>query len=126
MVAKPDKDFEKGLDAESSGILNWLIEGAMRYHKHGLKTCDAVREAIADAKQASDTVALWIEECCKVKEDATVKAGEAFQSYRTFCRQEGRHALSIQKFNKAMNKKNYHTKKRNKNNRYLGLRLIEG
>lgn len=125
-VTKPGRSFEKDLDAEAAGILNWLIEGAIRYQKHGLGTCDAVKEAGRYAKRAFDTVALWIDACCKVKADATVKGKEAYRSYCTFCRSEGRHALSIQKFNKAMNKKGHHTEKQKTGNRYTGLRLIEG
>jgi putative DNA primase/helicase len=35
---KQDKHLEQKLKTEASGILNWLLEGAMRWQKEGLKT----------------------------------------------------------------------------------------
>ncbi len=125
-VVKRDPNFEPALDAESSGILNWLIAGAVRYHKHGLGSCEAVKAATRSAKRTGDSVAAWIAARGKIKQGATIQANEAFASYKDFCRKGDRHPLTVHRFHQAMSDKGYRTRKTNRFNVYTGIRLIEG
>jgi phage/plasmid-associated DNA primase len=111
------------LQAEASGILNWLIEGARLYTKRGLGTCDVVEQATANARRSSDSVRIWIEERCRVKADAEVQASAAYESYRKLCRTHGRKELSVQAFARAMNSKGHHSRATKRHNVFAGLEL---
>ena len=56
-------DFrERVLRPELPGILNWAVEGLMRWKRDGLYLPAAVREASAEHRSEMDTVGQWIEE----------------------------------------------------------------
>jgi putative DNA primase/helicase len=124
-VKRPDPAFEPELDAENSGILNWLIAGALAYTEQGLSTCDAVVTATQRARRKSDSVQSWLDERCKLKSTATLQASAAFQDYASYCRRSGRHQLSVHAFNRALISKGHVVRKTNRFNVYSGLRLNE-
>lgn len=122
-IKKRNGAFEVLLQAEASGILNWLIEGARLYTKRGLGTCDVVEQATANARRSSDSVRIWIEERCRVKADAEVQSSAAYESYRKLCRTHGRKELSVQAFARAMNAKGHHSKATKRHNVFVGLEM---
>lgn len=122
---RDDPTFEIKLDAEKSGILNWLIAGALAYEKHGLGTCKAVEDATRRAKRKGDSVQAWLDDRTRSKSSGALQATLAFQDYLAYCRKGGRHALSVHAFSRAVNKKGYRTKKTKRFNVYLGLKLNE-
>jgi putative DNA primase/helicase len=59
-----DPDLPIKLQAESEGILAWLVRGAVRYAQEGLKPCPEVIVKTRRYFQAQDAVSEWIDECC--------------------------------------------------------------
>src|SRR5208283_1275210 len=56
-------DFrERVLRPELAGILNWAVEGHVRWKRDGLRLPASVREATAEYRSAMDVVAQWVEE----------------------------------------------------------------
>jgi putative DNA primase/helicase len=124
-IKHQDGAFEDRLKEEAPGILNWLIQGAVQYAKHRLGECQVVKEATAKARRSSDSVATWINEKCRVDEDAEVQASAAYENYRKLCRANGTAALSIPAFGHAMKAKGHPRKSTNRYNVFVGLELRE-
>ena len=61
--ADVDESLPDKLKAESSGILNQLLDGLRDYLDHGLSPTDAVLEATADYRDDSDPIGQFIKEC---------------------------------------------------------------
>jgi P4 family phage/plasmid primase-like protien len=56
-------DFrERLLRPELAGILNWAVEGLIKWKRDGLRTAAAVREATEEYRSEMDTVGQWLEE----------------------------------------------------------------
>ncbi|AVO36607.1 DNA primase family protein [Pukyongiella litopenaei] len=55
---------------ERSGILNWLIEGAIDYLEGGLQPPSAVTEATRDYREESDPIGQFLITCCVITGDA--------------------------------------------------------
>lgn len=87
---RKDKNLKgRILRNESSGILNWLIEGAQKWRKDGLGAPPEVQAAVDEYRVASSSVASWRATCCRV-EDGLVDRSSALQkSYESYCRTEG-------------------------------------
>jgi putative DNA primase/helicase len=120
-----DRKLEEKLDQERSGILNWMITGAMAYAKSGLGTCDAVERLESKMRKNADSVLAWISECCAKDKAAKTQASLAYESYETFMRRAKRKPLSFPEFRKNLNSKEFYSKRRSNANYYVGLRLRE-
>ena len=72
-----DKTLKTRLKASLQGILTWVVEGAVVWHREGLGTCKAVEESTQDYLAENDHFTRWLTECCvtgDAKMVATTKA----------------------------------------------------
>jgi putative DNA primase/helicase len=58
-----DKDLAEKLKREWSGILRWMIEGALAWQRIGLAPPPAVTDATAAYLESEDAISLWLDEC---------------------------------------------------------------
>jgi putative DNA primase/helicase len=96
------------LEAESDGILRWLVEGLRMYRERG-GSLDPAPKAVVDAtseyKDEMSNLGEWIEDCCELDPGnrevwATIK--EVRQSYIEHCEQSGRFILGPVNFNNEL------------------------
>ena len=108
-------------DAARSGVLSWIVRGAVEWaQRGGLKAPDVVREASEVYREEQDRVGQWLHECCEVEsavpgsrvgavgaddtshftfsEPLTVGMGGLFPSYVEWCKSAGFFALSRNRF----------------------------
>src|SRR5271168_1739902 len=60
-----DRDLTEKLKAEWPGILQWLLEGCLQWHRDGLRPPPTVVDATAAYLEAEDATAAWIEDRCE-------------------------------------------------------------
>lgn len=89
-VASEDVDvlLDQKLWSERSGILNWLIEGAIDFMNGGLREPASVIDATAKFREESEATMPFLTEWCEVTSDAADRLFsreivQAFQVYRT-------------------------------------------
>lgn len=90
--SKMDVELTTKLEHEASGILNWLIEGAQNYLKHGLDEPAEAVQATRAYRANSLTVPAWSEQCLKPDSIALTPQKDLWTSYQGFCRD---HALRV-------------------------------
>lgn len=90
--SRRDRDMPAKLWAEAPAILAWMVRGAARWARDGLKLPQRVRDASADYMAAHDDLALWMEECCVRTGEA--KASELYASFSRWKVAAGEHAPS--------------------------------
>lgn len=84
-----DKDLPAKLEAEASGILNWLIAGVISYLQHGLPTPEKVRGAIEDYRRGSNPFAQWWADRVILEPEAVELAGDLYRNYKDWCEANG-------------------------------------
>jgi putative DNA primase/helicase len=89
---KQDKQLQEKLKAEASGILNWLIEGAMRWSRERLKTPAEIAEATNEYRGEMDVLGSFIKEQCLQIPGVQIKARELFRAYQEWCEENNEHA----------------------------------
>jgi putative DNA primase/helicase len=99
-----DKQLDDKLLHERSGILNWLIEGALMWQKEGLKPPNIIINATNEYRCEMDVIGNFIKERCEQKPGLEIRARELFKCYQDWCEENNEHAVS---------------------ERFLGLRLKE-
>ena len=73
VVIRPDrrdKELPQKLKAEFSGILNWAVDGCLRWQAEGLAEPDVVQAATGQYRQQQDVLAAFLAECCVVEPTA--------------------------------------------------------
>jgi phage/plasmid-associated DNA primase len=72
--------------------LAWLVEGSYQWYQHegqSLATPEAVIDLTRAHRDAQDSVGLWLEECCEMKEDEWVENTKIMTSYKNWCEANG-------------------------------------
>jgi putative DNA primase/helicase len=121
-----DKMLPDKLKLEAAGILAWLVEGAVQYHKEGLEPPPEVANMTRTYFEDQDQFADWYQsyKVCAIKEGTL--SSELFSSYRDWCVSEGCDASA------AGTAKSFATKLTNlgiesrklESGRYYGLRKL--
>jgi len=91
---RQDKHLEQKLMLEAPGILNWLIEGALRWHREGLDTPPAVNSATNEYREEMDVIGNFIKERCVRQAEGSIRARELFRCYQDWCDENNEHAFS--------------------------------
>lgn len=102
---KRQPNFERVIfDEESSGILNWMIEGLRGYQKSGLAIPKKVAAASAEVKESSDWVSEFFAECLTTRDkpggfhaDMKVRASRVYELYAAWAKANGMTALASNK-----------------------------
>lgn len=89
-----DKRLPEKLQAEAPGILRWAVEGCLEWQRDGLDAPDEVRAATGAYREAMDTVARFLDECCIEHVSARVKSSDLYTEYTTWCADNGERPLS--------------------------------
>src|SRR5580693_8299114 len=75
-----DGELTEKLKAEWSGILAWMIEGALDWQTEGLRPPRTVLEATEAYLSAEDAIAAWIDDRCERDTNAWASSSDLFRS----------------------------------------------
>lgn len=125
-----DKKLEEKLSLEMSGILNWAIEGCLKWQKVGLKEPKIVTDATGNYKEDMDILAPFLGEICYTKEPNNeaimIEAKELYNVYDKWCFQAGERALGNRSFYRMLETKGFGKMKGSGNKTFLtGITLKE-
>ena len=84
-----DRTLCDKLVTKLSGILNWALQGCVRWQREGLDLPLEVKTAIATYRAEMDTLADFFAECCMIEPDATASAREVYTRYTLWCEENG-------------------------------------
>jgi putative DNA primase/helicase len=101
---KQDKHLEEKLKAESSGILNWLLEGFEIWREKGLAAPEIVTTATDEYRSEMDAIGNFLKERCVQGGGYSIRSRELFKNYQDWCDENNERAV---------------------NERFFGLRLKE-
>jgi putative DNA primase/helicase len=97
-----DNTLSTKLAAERSGILNWVVKGAVAWYKDGLNPPESVIEASAAYRAEQDRLLQFVADCCIIDRDAfaplTGMFGGLYNAYTRWCKESGYHAMSMSRF----------------------------
>jgi putative DNA primase/helicase len=95
---RPLDEFVDYLCEEGSGILNWALEGYIRYREAGLNAPDRMREATKQYRTEMDVVGQFIDEYCERLSGLSITAKSLWQVYHGWCDDMGERSFSGRRF----------------------------
>jgi putative DNA primase/helicase len=95
-IAEENRDLHlsEKLVAESPGILNWLIKGAMRWRIERLALPPEVKNASDEYRDEMDVIGNFIKDRCEQMPGVQIKARELFKCYQEWCEENNEYACS--------------------------------
>lgn len=110
------------LQEESSGILNWMLEGLANYRKSGLRIPHTISQATDTYRNDEDILGTFIDERLLRSHDGKTSVAVAYTDYANWCAQSGHGKLSKSKFTRRLKDKGIDRDKGRRN--FLGIELI--
>lgn len=125
-----DKKLEEKLSLEMSGILNWAIEGCLKWQKSGLKEPRVVVDATGQYKEDMDILAPFLNEACYIDEPKNeaikIEAKELYNIYDSWCYKSGERTLGNRSFYRMLETKGFGKSKGAGNKTFLtGITIKE-
>jgi len=129
-VTIPDDQQDKGLmdklRDEFPGILNWMLEGCLRWQRVGLSIPPILQSERQTYMTSMDIMARWIDEVCEVVSGHEWGVRKAYMNFSLWCTNGGYGAVSETRFSQQLDEKGFERKRTNKGSVLLGLEPRQG
>ena len=106
--AKPDKVItdlsELILAKESSGVLNWMLEGLEMLRADGwtLRLSESQQRTVDDLLMESEADVVFARECLHREEGGSLTVGKCYEAYVRFCNERGWVAMPRKRFSNVI------------------------
>jgi putative DNA primase/helicase len=122
---EPDKELEDKLRAEWPAILQWAIEGCMRWQESGLTRPAIVASATDNYFADQDLFGQWLDEMCDLRSDYWESVATLFKSWGDYAKSAAEDAGTKKSFGGTMEKHGLLRDRKNKIRGFAGVRLQE-
>jgi len=118
-----DEDLTEKLVRESSGVLNWLLQGYTYYHMFGIVEPPIVERESASYEFDSNTVSHYLNEMCVREVGERVLFPVLYDSFMEFCQLIGEPVMTKKGFGKALSAQGVGRKESNSKVYRTGIRI---
>ncbi len=80
-----DTKLKEKLKQERSSILAWLVRGCLAWQQHGLAIPSFILLATERYRDEEDKILQFLNECCVIRPEASVKASALYEAYKNWC-----------------------------------------
>lgn len=103
--SKVDKKLTYKLRREIDAILNWAVEGYLKWQRDGLQEPQCIKDQRDSYRVEMDSIEAFIQDCCVIDPFSNVQAKAFYQAYREWASENGQYMMSNTKFGREMAKK---------------------
>jgi putative DNA primase/helicase len=100
--AKPDLKLPEKLEEEYPQIMQWMIEGCLRWQNEGLEPPEAVLLRTQQYFDEEDQPRQWLEQNCTISTGATMSSADAYRSWQIWCGAQGEPSGTQREFTKSL------------------------
>ncbi|MBX3084606.1 MAG: bifunctional DNA primase/polymerase [Anaerolineae bacterium] len=122
-VEERDPSLPFKLEAEMSGILNWILEGCRKWQQSGLGDPRAVKHATAEYREEMDVLAEYLSERTTTKPDAKITAKTLYADYSQWCDEMGEKPLSQRTLGLRLKERGFSTARETNTRYWTGIIL---
>ena len=124
--AEKDPNLADKLAKEMPGILNWALEGCIRWQREGLKTPQCVMHATEEYRIEEDVIGQFLAECTEASSDERVLISSLYEAYQVWAAKGGiKYPLTARLLNKKLEERGNQRAKSDGGRFWKGMALIE-
>lgn len=123
-IKNPIDGYEAVFKNELPGILNWLIQGCLRWQAEGLIDPQEVVDATADYRKNQDYIAQFLDDCCIRAADNEVSKKSFRTAYLAWCSESSIKPLGDTELKKRLAVFNISEKRTNSARFWVGVHLL--
>ncbi|MFH1942614.1 MAG: phage/plasmid primase, P4 family [bacterium] len=120
-----DKSLSEKLKAELPGILNWAIEGCLRWQRDGLGIPEEVRKATEGYRAESDSLGQFLNDCTIKKVGSKTKSSTLYSRYKGWAESAGERPITSTAFGRALSERDFEKYRISDGYYYQGISLEE-
>lgn len=117
---KVDKDLKYKLQREASGILNWAVDGCLKWQREGLETPNSIKHSVEVYRNEMDVIEAFIEDCLIKDKSRTLPASQVYKLYKQWANDNSQYLMSNTKFGREFGNK-FEKKRIKTGNVYMGI-----
>jgi putative DNA primase/helicase len=110
---------------EMSGILAWLVRGAIEWQRGGLQTPESVKAAVKEYRVSEDRFGPFLEECTSDNKRGYIETGKLMVAYKEWCENNGEKPESSTALGRALTEKGYKKSTGGAPRKWFGLELVD-
>lgn len=121
-----DKKLPDKLREELPGILNWAIDGCLKWQTTGIQTPQKILNAIKEYKSEMDTIQNWIEDCWIPNPNprSEIKASVLYNSYKCWVEENGEYyKMSQRMLGQKLKERNFDKTRKGSGQYYNGIEV---
>ena len=107
--------------AESSGVLTWIVRGAIDWHLNGEQAPASVTSWTKEYRESQDVIGSFIDECCIKGDSLHIPVGDLYAEFSKWCKESNEYPVKKTKFGILMTERGYERCPRNRS--YIGISL---
>ena len=120
-----DTQLGVALEAEASGILAWLVRGALEWTRLGLAIPESVRNARQEYRSSESSAQDFIDQCCVLAAEARTPANLLYKRYKRWASENDLAPISNKQFVREMKASNIASKRSKHGIFYIGISLAK-
>jgi putative DNA primase/helicase len=121
---KQDKNLERKLKNEASGILNWLLEGTARWRKEGLISPFSVLKATDEYREEMDVIGNFLKDKCIKQKDIKIRIREFYKAYVDWCDENKEHPVNERFFSLRIKEMGFEQTRTSEARFWVGIGLL--
>lgn len=121
--AERDLQLSEKLKAELPGILQWMIEGCLKWQRAKLSPPNAVTTATDKYLSAEDSIGEWINEFCNQDASAWESTASLFASWKGWAERAGEHPGTQKRFTTLLEGRGFEYHRKTHGRGFSGLSL---
>src|SRR5699024_5379956 len=102
---KVDKQLTNKLKREITAIMNWAVEGYLKWQEYGLSEPQVIKDQRRTYRTEMDSIEAFIEECCDVGDNFRIRGSELFEEYDYWAKENNQYRMTNTKFGREISKK---------------------
>lgn len=118
---REDRQLPERLEAERTGILAWLVRGAVEWFANGLQDPQIVAEAVSSYRDEQDLLKNWIDETCIIGPDCRARAIDLYAKFKAFQEANGDPVISQTKFGRKLEDRGFQKSRENGTGRVIRI-----